>query len=78
MGKAISNADDFEDKRHQILIKKLKEEFLCPEEEIRKIYLEVLATLREGARIKDFLPLLTSRKVEQLYKSSGLKRIAGK
>ncbi len=78
MNAPLITADDLEDKRNQALIRRLQEEFSCPEEEIKRIYLEVLNTLREGARIMDYLPLLTYKKVRDIYKSSGLKSIVGK
>jgi hypothetical protein len=40
-------------------------------EEVAEIYMRELARLREGARIQDYLVLLTSRHVRQALRRSG-------
>lgn len=37
-----------------------------PEEEVRKLYAEAFERLSTGARVKDFLVVLTSREVREL------------
>jgi hypothetical protein len=46
-----------------------------PMEEIAEIYMRELARLREGARIQDYLVLLTSRHVRQALQRSGRGRL---
>jgi Protein of unknown function (DUF3562) len=42
-----------------------------PVEEVAEIYMRELTRLREGARIQDYLVLLTSRHVRQALRRSG-------
>jgi hypothetical protein len=42
-----------------------------PPQEVAEIYMRVLARLREGARIQDYLVLLTSRHVREALRRSG-------
>lgn len=69
MGSVALYGDEAEEKRHLIVIKKLIAELVCPEEEIRPLYEEELAKFKEYARIMVYLPLLTGRRVVEIYKS---------
>jgi hypothetical protein len=42
-----------------------------PMEEVKKIYGDVLARLRSGARIQNFLTLLASKKVRDILRETG-------
>jgi hypothetical protein len=42
-----------------------------PLEEVAEVYMRELARLREGARVQDYLMLLTSRHVRQALRRSG-------
>lgn len=42
-----------------------------PPEKVKRIYAAVLARLRSGARIRSFLPLLTSKKVCEILRKTG-------
>ena len=46
-----------------------------PMEEVAEIYMRELARLREGARIQDYLVLLTIRHVRQALRRSGRGRL---
>ena len=50
-------------------IDKLAQETSHPAEEVRKIYADVLGRLRPGARIQDYLIVLTSKKVRDMLKT---------
>lgn len=50
-------------------IGQLSQETRRPLEEVKKIYGDVLARLRSGARIHDFLILLTSKKVRGMLRN---------
>ena len=45
-----------------------------PAEKIKRIYASVLARLRSGARIQNFLTLLTSKKVRDILRATGKPR----
>lgn len=48
---------------HLKAIENIAEEIDCPVEEVNKIYTSVLGSLRSSARIRDYLIVLTSKKV---------------
>jgi hypothetical protein len=52
-----------DDPAHVYAIEVLAQELSWPEEAIREIYLTELARLMAGARVDDYLVVLTSRKV---------------
>ncbi|PTQ82859.1 uncharacterized protein DUF3562 [Nitrosospira multiformis] len=45
-----------------------------PAEKVKRIYAVVLARLRSGARIQNFLTLLTSKKVRDILRETGKPR----
>ena len=45
-----------------------------PAEKVKRIYVSVLARLRSGARIHNFLTLLTSKKVRDILRETGKPR----
>lgn len=52
-------------------IDQLAQETRHPAEKVEKIYAEVLSRLRSGARIHNFLTLLTSKKVRDVLRKQG-------
>lgn len=46
----------------------------CSAEKVKRIYVVVLARLRSGARIQNFLTLLTSKKVHDILRGTGKPR----
>jgi hypothetical protein len=46
----------------------------CSAEKVKRIYVVVLARLRSGARIQNFLTLLTSKKVHDILRETGKPR----
>jgi hypothetical protein len=45
-----------------------------PAEKVKRIYVVVLARLHSGARIKNFLTLLTSKRVNDILRGAGKSR----
>lgn len=60
--------NDADRKQHSRAIQRLAEDLLIPEEEIQILYEEMLCSLKEGARIKDYLVILVSRNVKGMIK----------
>ncbi len=52
-------------------IDQLAEETRHPAEIVKKIYSGVVSRLRSGARIRDYLTLLTSKKVREVLRKTG-------
>lgn len=67
MGSIVNFSGEAEDKRNQMLIRRLMDELLVSEEEIKRTYFEVFGSLRQGARITIYLPLLTWKRVNDVY-----------
>ncbi|MGC2423008.1 MAG: DUF3562 domain-containing protein [Nitrospirota bacterium] len=63
--------DEREFMRHVRVIKRLKEELFCPEEELLELYNKELANIRENARVQEFVPLLTARRVREIFRLNG-------
>ena len=60
--------NEAEQKRHSKAIQMLAREAAVPEEEIRRLYEDILCRINEGARIKDYLVILVSRNVKDLIR----------
>jgi hypothetical protein len=60
--------NDSERKQHSRAIKRLAEDLDIPEEEIQVLYEKTLCSLKEGARVKDFLAILVCRNVKAMIK----------
>jgi len=55
--------NDAEERQHSQAIHMLAGELGMPEKQIRELYEEILCSIKEGARIKDYLTVLVSRNV---------------
>ncbi len=60
--------NDAEERQHSKAIHMLAEELDMPEKEIRGLYEEFLCSIKEGARIKDYLIVLASRNVKDVIR----------
>jgi hypothetical protein len=65
-GMLYENMD--EQKQHASTVKSLAEEVAGPVHEVANIYESVLLEYKDNAKIKDYLPVLVSKKVKQLYR----------
>ncbi len=63
MATACPYENDAERRQHSQAIRMLAEDLGKPEEEIRAVYDSIYCSIKEGARIKDYLILLVSRNV---------------
>jgi uncharacterized protein (UPF0216 family) len=63
--------DEIESRRHVLVIKRLLEELFCSEEELVELYNEELSNIRKNARVQEFVPLLTARRVREVFRSNG-------
>jgi hypothetical protein len=60
---------DSQDKqRHLFTIHAIAAEIARPIEEIAALYEEVLTSMKQHARVPDYLPVLVSKKVKQYYR----------
>lgn len=57
------------DRRHLHSIHALAEEIDMPVDEVAAAYEDVLDELEDGAQVKDYLPILVSKRVKRLYRS---------
>jgi hypothetical protein len=64
--------NDEEERQHSKAIQMLAKELGMPEQEIRGLYEEILCSIKEGARIKDYLTVLVSRNVRAVIKRGRL------
>ena len=60
--------NDTDRKLHASAIQMLAREFNIPAEEIQGLYETMLGSLKETARVKDFLAVLVSRNVKDMIK----------
>ena len=60
--------NDADRKQHSRAIRMLAKDLGIPEEEIQIIYETMLCSLKERARIKDYLVILISRNVKNMIK----------
>lgn len=60
--------DSHDWQRHRSSMQAIAEEIQRPVDEIAELYEEVLKQLREHARIADYLPVLVTKKVKQIYR----------
>jgi Protein of unknown function (DUF3562) len=60
--------NDADRKQHSRAIQRLARDLRIPEEEIEILYEEMLCSLKERARIKDYLVILVSRNVKDMIK----------
>ena len=70
MGAACIYENDTEHRLHSQAIQMLARDLGRPEEEIRRNYETVLCSLKERARIKDYLVILVSRNVKDMIKGA--------
>ncbi len=68
MATACIYENDEDRKQHCRAIQRLAEDLCVPEEEIQTLYEKVLSSLKEKARIKDFLAILVCHNVKHLIK----------
>lgn len=61
-------ADSHDRQRHLGSMRAIADELHRPIDEIAGLYEEVLAQMRAHARIPDYLPVLVSKKVRQLFR----------
>ncbi len=55
-------------KLHARTIERLSLDLGIPEEEVRRVYEIVLRRLEKGAKVRDYLPILVSRRARYLIK----------
>jgi hypothetical protein len=60
---ACQYESDLERRKHYDAIQALSQKLGEPEEDVRTLYETVLCSIKEGARIKDYLVILVSRSV---------------
>lgn len=63
MATACPYENDVERRQHSKAIQMLAEDLGIPEEEIRTLYEAFYCSIKEGAKIKDYLVVLISRNV---------------
>jgi len=68
MATSSAYENDTDRNQHARAIQRLAEDLHIPEEEIQKVYETMLCSLRERARIKDYLVILVSRTVKDMIK----------
>ncbi len=66
MAAACTYENDTEQRLHSQAIQMLARDLGRPEEEIRRNYETILCSLKERARIKDYLVILVSRNVKDM------------
>jgi hypothetical protein len=64
--------NEAEERQHSKAIQMLAGQLGMPEKEIRELYEEFLCSIKEGARIKDYLTVLVSRNVRDSIRSGTL------
>ena len=64
--------NDTERKQHLRTMQRLAEDLHIPEEEIQILYETMLCSLKERARIKDYLAILVSRNVKTMIKKGDI------
>jgi hypothetical protein len=57
------------DRRHLHSIHALAEEIDMPVDEVAAAYEDILDELEDDAQVKDYLPILVSKRVKRLYRS---------
>jgi len=68
MATACLYDNDTDRRLHFGAIKMLAREFNVPEEDIQALYEKMLCSLKERARIKDYLAVLVSRNVKDMIR----------
>jgi Protein of unknown function (DUF3562) len=63
--------DERESRRQALVIKRLKEEVFCPEEELLELYNRELLNIKQSARVHEFVPLLAARRVREVFRLNG-------
>lgn len=61
--------DEKESERHALEIKLLAQEIGWPIQEVEELYEEIHEHLRARARILDYLPILVSKRVKEIYRN---------
>jgi hypothetical protein len=77
MASACLYENDEERKQHCRAIQMLAKDLGIPEEEVQILYEKVLSSLKEGAHIKDFLPILVCHNVKQKIRKDISSRTSG-
>lgn len=72
MAAAFLYENDLEQKQHAAAIQRLSSDLGVPKEKIRTLYETELQSLKNRARIKDYLVILVSRSVKDLVRRTGL------
>lgn len=72
MASACRYENDAEERLHRQAIQRLAQDLGLPEDEIRRLYEEVLCGMGQGARIRDYLVVLVSRQVKDSIRSRSL------
>jgi len=68
MATACLYENDTDRKQHSTAIQRLAKDLRIPEEEVQQLYETMLCTLKEKARIKDYLVILVTRSVKGMIK----------
>ena len=68
MATACTYENDTDRKQHLRAIQMLAKDLRIPEEEVQLLYETMLCSLKEQARIKDYLAILISRNVKDIIK----------
>jgi Protein of unknown function (DUF3562) len=68
MPTACSYDDDADRNLHSRAIRRLAGDFGCSEEEVQVLYETLLCSLRENARVKDYLVILVTRYVKEMIR----------
>jgi len=68
MAAYCSYDSDAEWKQHSRAMQMLARDLGIPEEDIRAMYETMLCSLKEGARIKDYLAILVSRNIKDMVR----------
>lgn len=64
--------NDVEQEQHAEAIRRLARELFIPESDIRRLYEIRLKCIKNGARIRDYLVVLVSRRVKDAVRNKGL------
>lgn len=62
----VSYADTRDRDKHMHVMERLAEEVDRPLQEVKPLYEDILMHLRDSARIRDYLPILVSKRVKRL------------
>jgi len=64
----VTYVDEHDRVKHLHVIEQLANELGRPEAELKSLYEEILTDMQEEARIRDYLPILVSKRIKSMFK----------